>query len=272
MNASSRAKSMRVWISARRHLRRQGRQKVSASPRRISDLRARSRRVGRTNVRAKRLDFTTDLSKPDADAVFIAVGTPSRRGEGHPIVLCLRCRERRSRSRSPILPWVNAGRYRRRVECGHQCGARSRLRHAGARGVRRGQGDLDRLCRDGKDCARGCRAGVLRLVRRRLLRGCGNCPTRDAQGNAAHGAAAFEDSRNAAEKAVTTDVCGGHVARVAARSSDCTRQLPGGCAARCSPSRTCRACAARRPGSRPRPRARACSRTRAPGPSCRPRR
>ncbi|MCP3394136.1 UDP-glucose/GDP-mannose dehydrogenase family protein [Bradyrhizobium sp. CCGB12] len=38
-----------------------------------------------TNVKAKRLDFTTDLSGPvaDADAVFIAVGTPSRRGDGH---------------------------------------------------------------------------------------------------------------------------------------------------------------------------------------------
>src|SRR6186713_1205857 len=38
-----------------------------------------------TNVKAKRLAFTTDLSKPvaDADAVFIAVGTPSRRGDGH---------------------------------------------------------------------------------------------------------------------------------------------------------------------------------------------
>src|SRR5439155_803940 len=38
-----------------------------------------------TNVKAKRLDFTMDLSKPvaDADAVFIAVGTPSRRGDGH---------------------------------------------------------------------------------------------------------------------------------------------------------------------------------------------
>jgi UDPglucose 6-dehydrogenase len=37
------------------------------------------------NVKAKRLSFTTDLSKPvaDADAVFIAVGTPSRRGDGH---------------------------------------------------------------------------------------------------------------------------------------------------------------------------------------------
>src|SRR5512136_1396581 len=37
------------------------------------------------NVRAKRLDFTTDLSAPvaEADAVFIAVGTPSRRGDGH---------------------------------------------------------------------------------------------------------------------------------------------------------------------------------------------
>src|SRR5215475_6285387 len=38
-----------------------------------------------TNVKAKRLDFTTDLTKPvaEADAVFIAVGTPSRRGDGH---------------------------------------------------------------------------------------------------------------------------------------------------------------------------------------------
>src|SRR6201993_4698218 len=38
-----------------------------------------------TNLKAKRVDFTTDLSKPvaDADAVFIAVGTPSRRGDGH---------------------------------------------------------------------------------------------------------------------------------------------------------------------------------------------
>ena len=38
-----------------------------------------------TNVRAKRLSFTTDLKGPvaEADAVFIAVGTPSRRGDGH---------------------------------------------------------------------------------------------------------------------------------------------------------------------------------------------
>ena len=38
-----------------------------------------------SNVKAKRLDFTTDLSVPvaEADAVFIAVGTPSRRGDGH---------------------------------------------------------------------------------------------------------------------------------------------------------------------------------------------
>src|SRR6202166_1090962 len=37
------------------------------------------------NVRAGRLDFATDLAGPvaDADAVFIAVGTPSRRGDGH---------------------------------------------------------------------------------------------------------------------------------------------------------------------------------------------
>src|SRR6516165_12255772 len=37
------------------------------------------------NTREKRLDFSIDLSGPvaDADAVFIAVGTPSRRGDGH---------------------------------------------------------------------------------------------------------------------------------------------------------------------------------------------
>src|ERR1700729_4122994 len=38
-----------------------------------------------SNVKAKRLDFATDLTAPvaEADAVFIAVGTPSRRGGGH---------------------------------------------------------------------------------------------------------------------------------------------------------------------------------------------
>src|ERR1700742_4831806 len=38
-----------------------------------------------TNVRAGRLSFTTDLraAVAGADAVFIAVGTPSRRGDGH---------------------------------------------------------------------------------------------------------------------------------------------------------------------------------------------
>jgi UDPglucose 6-dehydrogenase len=37
------------------------------------------------NTREKRLDFTTDLAQSvaEADAVFIAVGTPSRRGDGH---------------------------------------------------------------------------------------------------------------------------------------------------------------------------------------------
>jgi len=37
------------------------------------------------NVKAGRLSFTTDLTAPvgEADAVFIAVGTPSRRGDGH---------------------------------------------------------------------------------------------------------------------------------------------------------------------------------------------
>ena len=37
------------------------------------------------NMAAGRLSFTTDLAEavPDSDAVFIAVGTPSRRGDGH---------------------------------------------------------------------------------------------------------------------------------------------------------------------------------------------
>ena len=39
----------------------------------------------RDNVRRAGLSFTTDLAKAvsEADAVFIAVGTPSRRGDGH---------------------------------------------------------------------------------------------------------------------------------------------------------------------------------------------
>jgi UDPglucose 6-dehydrogenase len=38
-----------------------------------------------SNVRGKRLSFTTELKTPvaEADAVFVAVGTPSRRGDGH---------------------------------------------------------------------------------------------------------------------------------------------------------------------------------------------
>src|SRR5688572_19322014 len=38
-----------------------------------------------TNVNAGRLSFAIDLKQPvaEADAVFIAVGTPSRRGDGH---------------------------------------------------------------------------------------------------------------------------------------------------------------------------------------------
>ena len=37
------------------------------------------------NTRDGRLSFTTNLADPlaDADAVFIAVGTPARRGDGH---------------------------------------------------------------------------------------------------------------------------------------------------------------------------------------------
>ena len=37
------------------------------------------------NTRGNRLHFTTDLDEAvaEADAIFIAVGTPSRRGDGH---------------------------------------------------------------------------------------------------------------------------------------------------------------------------------------------
>jgi UDPglucose 6-dehydrogenase len=44
-----------------------------------------------SNVAAGRLSFTTDLRQPvaDADAVFIAVGTPSRRGDGHADLSCV---------------------------------------------------------------------------------------------------------------------------------------------------------------------------------------
>jgi UDPglucose 6-dehydrogenase len=42
-------------------------------------------RLVETNVKAGRLSFTTELKGPvgEAEAVFIAVGTPSRRGDGH---------------------------------------------------------------------------------------------------------------------------------------------------------------------------------------------
>jgi len=43
------------------------------------------------NVAEGRLSFTTDLAEAvrDRDAVFIAVGTPSRRGDGHAdLTLC----------------------------------------------------------------------------------------------------------------------------------------------------------------------------------------
>src|ERR1700722_2839262 len=42
-------------------------------------------RLVQNNAKNGRLDFDTNLAEPvrDADAVFIAVGTPSRRGDGH---------------------------------------------------------------------------------------------------------------------------------------------------------------------------------------------
>jgi UDPglucose 6-dehydrogenase len=42
-------------------------------------------RLVQSNARAGRLTFTTELAAPvsRAEAIFIAVGTPSRRGDGH---------------------------------------------------------------------------------------------------------------------------------------------------------------------------------------------
>src|SRR5215813_10396537 len=42
-------------------------------------------RLVASNMREQRLDFATELAGPvsEANAVFIAVGTPSRRGDGH---------------------------------------------------------------------------------------------------------------------------------------------------------------------------------------------
>ena len=41
--------------------------------------------LAKSSVKAGRLEFTTELaaSVKDANEVFIAVGTPSRRGDGH---------------------------------------------------------------------------------------------------------------------------------------------------------------------------------------------
>jgi hypothetical protein len=56
-----------------------------ARTRRGPDLRTGPRQLMAKNVEAGRLSFTTDLASAvdGADAVFIAVGTPTRRGDGH---------------------------------------------------------------------------------------------------------------------------------------------------------------------------------------------
>ncbi len=75
-----------------------------------------------SNVKAKRLDFTTDLTAPvaEADAVFIAVGTPSRRGDGHADLTYVYSRRARDRRRAE-------GIYRRR----HQIDGAGRHRRRG---------------------------------------------------------------------------------------------------------------------------------------------
>jgi UDPglucose 6-dehydrogenase len=73
-------------ISPPGHLCGQGReQDRGTSPRRIPIFEPGLDALVAANVKAKRLDFATDLKAPvaQADAVVIAVGTPSRRGDGH---------------------------------------------------------------------------------------------------------------------------------------------------------------------------------------------
>ena len=64
------------------------------------------------NVKAGRLDFATDLKAPvaEADAVFIAVGTPSRRGDGHADLSYVMPPRARSPARSPASPWWSPNR------------------------------------------------------------------------------------------------------------------------------------------------------------------
>jgi len=59
------------------------------------------------NVEAGRLRFGTDLAAAvgDADAVFIAVGTPTRRGDGHADLTYVYAAGRRSRGRTAATRW-----------------------------------------------------------------------------------------------------------------------------------------------------------------------
>ena len=75
---------------------------------RDTDLRAGPRRDGREQRRAKaglisRLDLRDAVR--EADAVFIAVGTPSRRGDGHADLCYVYAAAGRSPARSTASPW-----------------------------------------------------------------------------------------------------------------------------------------------------------------------
>ena len=65
-----------------------------------------------SNVKARRLNFTTDLAGPvdEADAVFIAVGTPSRRGDGHADLSFVHNAAREIAGQSTASPWSSPNR------------------------------------------------------------------------------------------------------------------------------------------------------------------
>ena len=99
----------------RRGLRRQGRgqdRAPAARARSRSSSRA-STSWSRDNVEAGRLSFTTDLADAvgGADAVFIAVGTPSRRGDGHAdLTYVFAAAEEIARRAHAATPWSSPSR------------------------------------------------------------------------------------------------------------------------------------------------------------------
>ena len=116
-----------------RHLRRQGRRqdRRAASAARCRSTSRASTSWSPATSRQGRLSFTTDLAGrvAEADAVFIAVGTPSRRGDGHADLSYVYAAAREIAARARRLhrgrhQVDRAGRHRRRGRAHHPRDAR----------------------------------------------------------------------------------------------------------------------------------------------------